>query len=369
MDAETEIENGIRADGPNDLQTLESLIAADEAADAAKSSSDSGRDDKGRFKPGSSAKDAQRAGERLTPEEISARDFRKPEAKAGGDADTSATKPADKSTEQAAADAAAAQQKAETEAAAQDAADAGKSSYRKEIERRERSWQELNKQKEEFKARADELELREKTLAARERALATRGQSAKLNGYTAEEYEAAAPKFEAQAAVFEQAGNFDEADKQRALADRAREAAAQLRARNPAGDAVTQSWQKLKSDLPEALNAASPLNRELRALIQTRPDLLGDEAGPYRVAVLAGRKLVAQLEGEKNKLAAEAQQVPGLKQQVEALTAKVRELEQLTSLPGGGGAQNRGGNSGGKSFHTMTLAEQEAVIERELAGA
>jgi hypothetical protein len=368
MDAETEIENGIRADGPEDLQTLESLIAADEAADAAKSGGDSGRDDKGRFK-GSSAKDAQRAGERLTPEQISARDFRKPEAKAGGDADTSATKPADKSTEQAAADAAAAaQQKAETDAAAQEAADAGKSSYRKEIERRERSWQELNKQKEAAKAREDELELREKTLVARERALATRGQAAKLNGYTAEDYDAAAPKFEAQAAVFEQAGNFDEADKQRALAEKAREAAAQLRARNPAGDAVTQSWQKLKSDLPEALNAASPLNRELRALIQTRPDLLGDEAGPYRVAVLAGRKLVAQLEGEKNKLAAEAQQVPGLKQQVEALTAKVRELEQLTSLPGGGGNLNRGGGSGGKSFSTMTLAEQEAAIERELAG-
>ena len=76
------------------------------------------------------------------------------------------------------------------------------------------------------------------------------------------------------------------------------------------------------------------------------------------VAVLAGRKLVAQLEGERNKFAAEAQQVAGLKQQVEALTAKNRELEQSISIPGGGGSMNRGQAHGRENFAAMSSARR-----------
>ena len=356
MDAEEQIESGIRADGPEDLRTLEDMIAADEAAETRQQSGDTGRDEAGRGKS-SSAKDAQRAGERLTPEEIKASDFRKPEAKAKATADTAATKPAETETETKPDDSTAADQ-----AKAEDPNDAGKSAYRKEIDRRERSWESLNKQKAEFQAQRDEFELQRKTLEARERHLATKAGAAKLNGYTAEDYDAAAPKFEAQALAFEQAGDFDKADQQRELAVKAREAAGQLRSRNPAGDGVTQAWQKLKSDLPEALNVQSPLNRELRALIQSRPDLLGDDAGPYRVAVLAGRKLVAQLEGE-------AAKVPELLKQVEALTAQNRELEQRVSIPGGGGSLNRGMGSERRNFASMSTAEQEDALNRELAGA
>lgn len=364
MDAEEQIESGIRADGPEDLRTLEDMIAADEAAETRQQSGDTGRDEAGRFKS-SSAKDAQRAGERLTPEEIKASDFRKPEAKAKATADTAATKPAETETETKPDDSTAAADQAK----ADEAADAGKSAYRKEIDRRERSWESLNKQKAEFQAQRDEFELQRKTLEARERHLATKAGAAKLNGYTAEDYDAAAPKFEAQALAFEQAGDFDKADQQRELALKAREAAGQLRSRNPAGDGVTQAWQKLKSDLPEALNVQSPLNRELRALIQSRPDLLGDDAGPYRVAVLAGRKLVAQLESETAKLRGEAARVPELLKQVEALTAQNRELEQRVSIPGGGGSLNRGMGSERKNFASLTTAEQEDALNRELAGA
>jgi len=107
----------------------------------------------------------------------------------------------------------------------------------------------------------------------------------------------------------------------------------------------------------------------LRALIQSRPDLLGDDAGPYRVAVLAGRKLVAQLEGETAKLRGEAAKVPELLKQVEALTAQNRELEQRVSIPGGGGSLNRGMGSERRNFASMTTAEQEDALNRELAGA
>jgi hypothetical protein len=174
MDAEEQIESGIRADGPEDLRTLEDMIAADEAAETRPTSGDTSRDEAGRFKS-SSAKDAQRAGERLTPEEIKASDFRKPEAKAKATADTAATKPAETETETKPDDSTAAADQAK----ADEAADAGKSAYRKEIDRRERSWESLNKQKAEFQAQRDEFELQRKTLEARERHLATKAGAAK----------------------------------------------------------------------------------------------------------------------------------------------------------------------------------------------
>lgn len=360
MDDELQIEAGSEPNAQqNDADRLEAMIAADEAADAAKSKVVT-RGEDGKFKS-ASAKAAPRAGERLTPEEISAA---KPEGDAGSlDGQPKAETPGK-------------QQEPESKAQTDDSskattenteAEAGKSTYRKEVERRERSWQELNKQKEELKRERDEIELLRQTVTARETALRRVPQR---NGYTADAYEAAAPKFEAKARELEMAGDFEKADEQRALAQSAKETAAELRKQAPAGALTSdEAWKRLKTDLPEALNVTSPLNRELRALIQTRPDLLADEAGPYRVAVLAGRKLVAGLEQELARHQGESRKVPELTKQVETLTARVRELESMTSPAGdgGGGAANRG-NGRGRDFHSMSTAEQEAHIERELAG-
>lgn len=376
METEDQIEAGIQPDAPEDLQTLESLIAADEAADAAQTAGGQQRDTAtGKFtKQGASANsDAPRAGERLTPDEIKATPGA---AKANGKVAGNGVPP--KTTQQAGdnkqQDQTNQQQAAGEPQGGKDGKgsdpDSDKTPYRRETERRERSWQELNKQKEQFKAEREAFELEKQTVTAREQAVQRRNVTPRLNGYTADEYAAAAPKFEARALELERLGEFDKADEQRQMGENAKAAAEQLRRQQPPVQAgVQETWTKLKGDLPEALNVNNPLNRELRALIQQRPDLLGDEAGPYRVAVLAGRKLVAGLEQELNRHKAESAKVPELLQQVESLTARVQELEAMTSPAGdgGGGAANRG-NGRGDNFADMSTAQQERAIERELAG-
>ena len=382
METEDQIEAGIKPDAPEDLQTLESLIAADEAADAAQSAGGQQRDTAtGKFTKqgasasgGSASQDAPRAGERLTPEQIKATPGA---AKANGKVAGNGVPP--KTTQQAGDNK---QQDQTNQQQAGDTSprpspqggdgedDAGKTPYRKETERRERSWQELNKQKEQFKAEREAFELEKQTVTAREQAVQRRNVTPRLNGYTADEYAAAAPKFEARALELERQGEFDKADEQRQMGENAKAAAEQLRRQQPpVQTGVQETWTKLKGDLPEALNVNNPLNRELRALIQQRPDLLGDEAGPYRVAVLAGRKLVAGLEQELTRHKAESARVPELLQQVESLTARVQELEAMTSPAGdgGGGAANRG-NGRGDNFADMSTAQQERAIDRELAG-
>jgi len=362
MTDELEIDSGIQPDAPGDLQRLEQLIAGDEAADAAKAQ-ESGRDEAGRFAPKASAKNAQRAGERLTPEEIKAQ-------RANGDGSQSATESNQQQQQQPGkredGKAGAEQQQTNDQAKPED--EAGKSTYRKENERRERSWQELNKQKEEFKAQQAQFEIEKQTVIQREQALR---RVPKRNGFTAEQFEAGVQKFENLAAHYEQAGDYAKADEQRQLAENAKAAAADLRKQAPgAARTSEQTWALLKADLPEALNTANPLNQELRALIQARPDLLADEAGPFRVAVLAGRKLVAGLEQQLNASKAEAGKVPGLQAEVAKLSARVQELEGLTSPggEGGGGAANRGSGRV-KTPAEMSTSELEQSIERDLAGA
>ncbi len=373
MTDELEIDSGIQPDAPGDLQRLEQLIAGDEAADQraadlrsaeAAKAQESGRDGQGRFTKGASASgpkaNAQRAGERLTPEEIKAQPGQRPAAANGTDGQPT--------TEQQQQQQPATNQQAKPEGGEANASPEDKSTYRKEIERREKSWQELNKQKEEFKAQQAQFDIEKQTVIQREQALR---RVPKRNGFTAEQFEAGVQKFENLAAHYEQQGDYAKADEQRQLAENAKAAAADLRRQAPgAARTSEQNWALLKADLPEALNTANPLNQELRALIQQRPDLLADEAGPFRVAVLAGRKLVAGLENQLNASKAEAGKVPGLQAEVAKLSARVQELEGLTSPggEGGGGAANRGSGRE-KSPAEMTTAELEQSIERSLAGA
>ncbi len=361
------IDSGIQPDATGDLQRLEQLIAGDEAADAAKAQDDSGRDSQGRFtRNNASAKDAQRAGERLTPEVLKA------SPADGARAKGSEVQPTKETSKQQHTDSN--QQQAQTGKGEEGKVgepdpDAGKSKFQKENDRKEKTWEGLNKRKEVADAREAEIELRAKTLEQREQALR---RVPKRNGFTAEQFEAGVQKFEGLAAHYEQAGDFAKADEQRQLAENARTAAAELRKLSPsAGSRTTeQTWALLKADLPEALNTANPLNQELRTLIQQRPDLLADEAGPFRVAVLAGRKLVAGLETQLNASKAEAGKVPGLQAEVDRLSARVKELEGMTSPggAGGGGAANRGSGRA-KSPSEMSTAELEASIERDLAAA
>lgn len=370
-------ESVLQADAPEDLQALERMIAADEAADAAsKAARESGRDERGRFTGDAGSSNGQRPGQRATPETISARRAADNEAEGGDSAGTSAANQSQKAE--------GGGQKAEVKPEAggqkppekppeqqqQNNGNGNQSAYAKERDRRDNSWKALNAEKESFKAeteaRRQELELREQTLKAREAALS---RPVTYRGYTAEQLDAGAKTFAQKAAALEQAGDFEAADEQRALAQESQARAAELRRQAAAAGVVSPeaAWATLKQDAPELLQLNSPMNQEMRALLQAQPQVLEGPHGPYRAALLVGKKVVGRLEAEVQKHRAEAAKVPELSKQIETLTARVKELESLTSLPGdGNGAYNRGGAE--RNWSDLSTAEQEAHLNRELAG-
>lgn len=357
----------LQADAPGDLQTLEQLISADEAADAAKPSLETGRDERGRFTPEAGSSNGQRPGQRATPEVIKAeRRAADNGAEGGADAGTSAANQskAEKPPEQQAATPRQATARQEPRPTVED----GKSPFAKERERRDTSWKALNADKESFKteteSRRQELDLREQTLKARESALS---RPVTYRGYTADQLDTGAKTFTAKAAALEQAGDFEAADEQRALAQESQARAVELRKQSTGAVTPEAAWATLKQDAPEVLQLGSSMNQEMRALLQAQPQILEGPYGPYRAALQVGKKMVVRLEAEMHRHKAEAAQVPVFKQQIETLTARVRELENLTSLPGdGNGAYNRGGAE--RNWSDLSTSEQEAQLNREMAG-
>lgn len=274
--------------------------------------------------------------------------------------------------------------------------------------REARTWKTINEQKAVNEARAADLQARENQLAERERALATSAPAAEGNRngqgeqrFSAQEYLDAAQQFAAeavqlenQARTLENAGRYDEADRAQAAATQRRNLEQQARgaatasARNqngngngngrPAGqapaqanggqsratveEAHTRNWATLKAELPELLNVNHPVNIETRAALQANPGLLADPAGPYRAAVIAGRKVLKSLE-------VEAAKVPDLTKQVDTLNKRVKELEALTAVPGGGGLPSDRLETGGVSFENLPADKREAQLLAEIHAA
>lgn len=241
------------------------------------------------------------------------------------------------------------------------------SPYERAKRRETKAWKQINEAKLDAETRTAALAAREQALAARESApTPTAANGHALGRYSAADYLAAAGQFEARAKQFEDRGQFDEADRENALAKAARDEAAQA-ANNPRPStldprpsheaALARNWAQLKADMPELTDVNSPVNRETVALLKANPGLLSDAAGPYRAVIAAGRKMVRTLE-------AEAAKVPELLKQVETLTKKTKELESLTSLPGGGGPTSRSGG-GEEDFANLPADKREAILRRE----
>jgi len=270
------------------------------------------------------------------------------------------------------------EKKTESEKAAkregeQENANGNGSKFAKNQQRIAKTWQQINEEKlaveaEKAKLAGERAEWEAQRAAAtrttRNPEPGTRNGSAGAGGFTAEQYARAAEQFEAQ-------GKFD-------LADAAREQAEKLRTAAPLTPALSprrgeggefaarqkESWEKAKTEFPEILDTRSPVNKGLMEFIKAHPQVLQYDQGPYIAADYVRAKMAAaRVEG----LSKEAAQVPELKKQVESLTAKINELEKLTSLPDGGGPTSRSGESA-KGFAEKTSAQMEAELERELAG-
>jgi hypothetical protein len=117
--------------------------------------------------------------------------------------------------------------------------------------------------------------------------------------------------------------------------------------------------------MPEVLQAGNAFNTDLRALIANDASLLEHADGPWRAVVAVGKKVVGKLEADLQRAGGEAAKVPALTEKVATLTARIKELEGQLSLPGGGGALNRGG--GNRQWGELSVSEMETQLDREMA--
>lgn len=376
MDAATLDNTAAESNGLGTDPEIERQMAADEAEWAKVDSvdgqsADSGRNAKGQF---TSSNDAERAGEEDA--EGLPGDAEDPatanQSKAGKPAATEVTpKPA--AGEQAGKGEGEAGAKPEAKPAEQakpEATETG-SAWAKENARKSRTWEGINQTKAELSAEKEQLRLEREQFIAQQQSAS--GKQTDADGYSAADYtrvgKTAAQKaeqFSQQAMEAEGRGDFTAADRLHAKAAEETQLAhvTQQRAAALAGASQPGAvWERLKADLPEALQFNGPINRELRGLLRSDPKLLGDPMGPYRAAVQVGRKVLQKTEAELATAKVEAGKVPGLQKQIEELSSQVRVLQQATSLTGGGGTISRGGEES-KKFEDLSLEEMEAQLRQ-----
>jgi hypothetical protein len=223
--------------------------------------------------------------------------------------------------------------------------------YEKAKERAERSWQEINAQKEALKAEREAFAKEREQIEQQRREIEERRAKAEAE-FSPDQYDAAAAKFEAE-------GKFD-------LADLAKKKAEDLR-RNPPAQRQAQAtaaqegqrreWAlKAGQEFPELVQTNSPLQQRVAQIMQSEPDLKQHPKGIY----LAAR--IAHLEAESGKGATAAARASELEKNLGLAQARIKELEALTA-PGGPG--NAAHLSGARSFEQMSEDQQFAELARE----
>lgn len=228
--------------------------------------------------------------------------------------------------------------------------DKGTTNYeraKKATERKDRSWEALNAEKDAFKA---EQEAHRAALAKlqQERQEFEEARKQHERQFTPEAYEQAAAKFEAD-------GKLD-------LADLARDKAKELRANPPkpageAQEAQRREWTlKAGVDFPELAKQNSPLQVRVSQLMGEEPELKAHPRGVYYAA------RVASLEADVAKGKADAARVPGLEKELATARNRITELEKLTA-PGGEGGPTRLPDQ--KGFGQMSPDEQWTELQRQ----
>lgn len=235
------------------------------------------------------------------------------------------------------------------------------SEYDKAKARQNKQWEKIQAEKEALRKEREELEKSKVAPVQTE-------PPAQRDKYTAKDYAEAADRWELNAFKLEDAGKYDEAAKNRHLAELARNSATEAlkieQARVSASPPEVQKqqmevWEKTKAEFPELVKKGSPLNVATEKFVRENPEVLRYAQGPRIAAVFCQAELTAA-------------RVPGLNQEVEAKTkeieqlkTKVKELESLTSLPDGGSPASP--PSGPRSFEELTMDEMEASLKAEMA--
>lgn len=243
--------------------------------------------------------------------------------------------------------------------------------WAKENERKANTWETINQTKAQLEQEREQFRIEREQFEAQQKAQPRTERDA--TGHTAQEYTAFATGKKSEAARLtqqayeaEQKGDFDAADRLHEKAGRVAEMAQKAEERATALQGATGPsavWARLATDLPEALKFQSDINTALRQTIRSNPQLMADPMGPYRAAVLVGRKVLETTQAKLKTSEAEAAKVPALQKQIAELTKQVAELTEQTSLQGDGAPLSREGTDS-RSFGDLSIAEMEAQLPR-----
>lgn len=235
-------------------------------------------------------------------------------------------------------------------------------------DREAKAWQRIEQQKAELEARQRFLDQREAQIGGK-----PAGQQQSTTQHTKAEYTEASRSWKEQAAQAEAQGKFEDADRLKALAAAAEEAAktapekVEAPAAAPAapGSQMTsaqfaqlkvqqqQSWDAVKKEIPELSKPDSEMAKEVATLLQ------GDMNGALLMP--KGPAYVARFVAAKR----QAARVPDLEKTVAEQKARIAELTAATTPGGGGGGP---ASVPTKAFEDMSLEEQENELRRELEG-
>lgn len=269
------------------------------------------------------------AGE-LNPDEATA--IEPPESAAGD---------AEKPTETADKEAAESKEKAEPEVDPGTKPEETESQYskaRKEQERREKSWQKLNEEKEAFRREREEFEKKRQEAEQQQTKAAGKKDEA---GYTAADYE----KF---------AEETDDPDLARKAILKAQNLRKQETTEIQQHDQqkFAETWQKNLTEViaanKELEDQNSELGKALTAVLKEVPAFSLHPDGIKHAVEYAKAKSQSGL-------------VPGLNEKVKQLETQIADLTKKLT-PGGGGPNQR---SGAKSFDAMSTEEQFAELQRQ----
>lgn len=257
-------------------------------------------------------------------------------------------------------------------------AEAEKSRYAKSQERLNKTWESVNAEKAAVTAEKARIETERAELARQKAEFDMIRKQAEQPQHPPEAYtEAATNKKQladhqrAEATRLEDAGKFGEAEalrkqatKNEAIAEDLAEHAEKLRKNPPPAftERAAQFEQSRKTWTLEAVKAfpelakdGSPFQQQvaahLNALAKSDPQLMANPSVIYHVSRLTAAELKAQ------QFQADAARVPELMKQNESLTAKVKELEALTT-PGTSGTAP---NLSGEAPDTLDAARSEVL--------
>lgn len=248
--------------------------------------------------------------------------------------------------------------------------------YEKERRRLNKSWQELQTEKDATRKEREQLDTERRKLE-QERATAQQRQAKpkekpKHNGFTAEEYETAAADFRKEGKTEEAAIAEKRAkDLREKEAEQAKEAGTAPASGDfitlPTGGRITAEeqgkmmgeWQanlkKLGDQNPDLAKDGTPLRAEVTALLKAHPILHSHGSGIHYAVEVAKLKLAAA-------------EVPTLKDRITELEAENKRLTELTSLnPSGGGASRKdkpkAGESGDVEQDEKDLREEAMALD------